>query len=104
MASSTANTLSDPAAFHGAIRTERVDGVITARGKFHAELTRVDFDRLLMQRAVENLPRVMNIATPSNRAAIMFATDPDQPAIHVTGKVPVDRNVDLEITPRTGWL
>ena len=56
-----------------------------ARGEFHAELTRVDFDRLLMQRVVEKLPRVLNVATHSKRAAIMFATDQSQPTIHVNG-------------------
>jgi len=58
---------------------------VPARGEFHAELTRVDFDRLLMQRVVEKLPRVLNVATHSKRAAIMFATDQSQPTIHVNG-------------------
>ena len=65
MPSSTAYTFADRDAFHAAIRAERVEGVVTARGEFHAELTRVDFDRLLMQRVVEKLPRVLNVATHS---------------------------------------
>ena len=85
MPSSTAYAFADPDAFHAAIRAERVEVVVTTRGEFHAELTLVDFDRLLMQRVVERLPRVLNVATHSKRAAIMFATDQSQPTIHVNG-------------------
>lgn len=80
-----ARTFTDPDAFHAAIRAEQVEGVITARGEFRAGLTRVDFDRLLMQRAAEKLPRVLNFVTSSKKAAIMFATDQSQPTIHVGG-------------------
>jgi hypothetical protein len=44
-----------------------VEGVVTAPGKFHGELTRVDFDRLWMQRGDESLPRVLNLTTGTNR-------------------------------------
>jgi AraC-like DNA-binding protein len=85
MPSSEVRSCTDPDAYYAAIRSQRVEGVITARGNFHAELTRVDFVRLLMQRAHESLPRVLNFATHSKKAAIMFATDQGQPAIHVSG-------------------
>src|SRR5437879_6032343 len=85
MPSSTVRTFDDPDAYHAAIRAQQVDGVITARGNFHAELTRIDFDRLLMQHADENLPRVLNISARPDRAAIIFAMDQDQPAIQVSG-------------------
>jgi hypothetical protein len=85
MPSSEVRTFTDPNAYHTAIRSQRVEGVITARGNFHAELTRVDFDRLLMQRAHESLPRVLNFATPPRKAAIIFATDQGQPTIHISG-------------------
>src|SRR5712691_1649389 len=85
MPSSTVRTFDDPDVYHAAIRAQQVDGVITARGNFHAELTRIDFDRLLMQRASENLPRVLNISARPDRAAIIFAMDQDQPVIQVSG-------------------
>jgi AraC-like DNA-binding protein len=85
MPSSDVRTFTDPDAYHTAIRSQRVEGVITARGNFHAELTRVDFDRLLMQRAHESLPRVLNMVNTPHRAAVIFATDQSQPVIHVTG-------------------
>ncbi len=87
MASSTVRTFTDSDGYRAAIRAQRVEGVVTARGNFHAELTRIDFDRLLMQHADENLPRVLNVATTSDRAAVIFATGQDQPAMHVNGVV-----------------
>jgi hypothetical protein len=44
MPSSTVHTFTEPDAYHAAIRARRVHGVITGRGQFRAELTRVDFD------------------------------------------------------------
>src|SRR5207244_9649552 len=85
MASSTVRTFNDPDAYRAAIRAQRVEGVVTARGNFHAEMTRIDLDRLLMQHAEENLPRVLVISTRPQRSAIIFAADQDQPAMHVSG-------------------
>jgi AraC-like DNA-binding protein len=85
MASSTVQAFKDPDAYYAAIRSQRVEGVVTARGHFHAELTRIDFDRLLMQHAEENLPRVLVISTRPQRVAIIFAMDQGQPAMHVSG-------------------
>ena len=85
MPSSTVHTFTDPDAYRGALRARRVEGVVTARGNFHAELTRIDLDRLLMQRAEENLPRVLLYAARPERVAIIFATDEVQPAMHISG-------------------
>ena len=85
MPSSTHRTFSDPDAFHASIRAERVDGVITERGRFRAELTRVDFERLWMQRADENLPRVLSVLVPAARVGIVFATDQGHAALHLGG-------------------
>src|SRR5438552_13486930 len=85
MPSSAVRAFTDPDAYYAGIRAQRVEGVGTARGNFHAELTRIDFERLLMQRADENLPRVMLIAARPERVAIIFATEQAQPAMHVSG-------------------
>jgi AraC-like DNA-binding protein len=82
---STIRSFTEPDAYHAAIRALRVDGVVTGRGDFHAQLARVDFDRLLMQRADERLPRVMHIANTPQRVAVIFATDQGQSAMHVSG-------------------
>jgi AraC-like DNA-binding protein len=85
MPSSIVRTFSDPDAYHAALRARRVEGVVTARGNFHAELTRIDLDRLLMQCAEENLPRVLFYEARPERVAMIFATDQVQPAMHVGG-------------------
>jgi hypothetical protein len=74
MPASTVRTFADPDAYCAALRARRVEGVVTARGNFHAEVTRVDFDRLLMQRAEENLPRVLfyvaGVSRPESQTAV----------------------------------
>jgi AraC-like DNA-binding protein len=85
MTAGTFRTFSDPEAFYPAIRARRVDGVVTERGQFQADLTRVDFRRLLMQRANEHLARVWNVETTPQRASFIFATDQGQSAMHVSG-------------------
>jgi hypothetical protein len=64
MPASVVRTFADHDAYRAALRARRVEGVVTARGNFHAELTLIDLDRLLMQRAEENLPRVLDIPIP----------------------------------------
>ena len=71
---------SDPVEYEAAIRAADVTVVPTARGDFHAELTRVDFHRLWMQRFAENAPVVKYTALDRQRAPIVFLTRPDQPA------------------------
>lgn len=85
MAVSTFCEFDDPDAFHAAIRARRVDGVITGRGAFCAELTRVDFARVWMQRTKENLPYVLHMETTPQRAAVIFVTGQGPSAVHVSG-------------------
>jgi AraC-like DNA-binding protein len=85
MLDSAVVTFTDPDAYHAAIRNAQVEGVVTARGDFRTELTRIDLHRLWMQRGDESLPRVLNITPSRERASIFFATDQRQPAMHVGG-------------------
>src|SRR5947209_5295330 len=85
MSISTFQTFSDPDAFHSAIRAVRVDGVITGRGQFHAELTRIDFERVWMQRADEHLPHVLHMENAPQRAAVIFVTEQGPSAMDVSG-------------------
>jgi hypothetical protein len=61
----------------------QIDGVITKRGEFRAESTRIDLHRL--HRLDESLPRIMRIKPSGNRSLILFATDPHQPTMQVSG-------------------
>ena len=79
-----AQEFTDPHAYYGSIRNA-VEGVVTARGRYHAEFTHVDFSRLWMSRGEESLARV-SIYTPQwPRTTILFATDPDQAATQIAG-------------------
>ena len=85
MPSSAVHTFTDPDAYHANIRrTQVVQGVVTTRGEYRSELTRTDLHRLCMQRGDENLARVLNVKVDM-RAAILFATDRRQAAMHFDG-------------------
>ena len=76
MPSSTARTFTDPDAYHAAIRDAHAEGVITGRGNFRADLTRIRLGRLSLQRAKETLPRVAYSAIDPKQFVLVFVTDP----------------------------
>jgi hypothetical protein len=75
----------DADAYHAAIRNAEVDGVVTTRGNYRAELARIDLHRLWMQHGVESLPRVLTVRRTGRRATILFATDQQQAPLHIRG-------------------
>jgi AraC-like DNA-binding protein len=83
--SSVTNTFTDPEMYFAGIRNLQVNGVVTRRGDFRVELTRVDLHRLWMHRFEERLPRIIRITPSGKRAMILFATDPLQPKMQVSG-------------------
>ena len=86
MPESAVATFTDPDAYHANIRrTQVVEGVVTARGEYRAELTRTDLHRLWVQRGDETLARVLNFAPSGERVPILFATDQRQAAMHFSG-------------------
>src|SRR5215472_12134382 len=86
MPSSTVHTFADPDAYHANIRrTQVVEGVVTARGKYRSELTRTDLHRLWMQRGDETLARVLHFTPAGERVPILFATDQRQAAMLFSG-------------------
>jgi hypothetical protein len=85
MPDSAVLTFTDPDAYYAAIRDAQAQGVVTGRGKFRAELTRVDFHRLSIHRGEESLPRIANSAINPKLYAIIFATNPSQPSVYVSG-------------------
>lgn len=58
MPSSAVRNFSDPDEYASAIRAGTVRITITGRGSFSAKLTRIDLDRLWIQRFSDSLPRV----------------------------------------------
>ena len=85
MPSSAIRTFTDPDSYFAGIRNLQIDGVITKRGEFRAELTRIDLHRLWMHRFDESLPRIMRITPSGKRSVILFATNPNQPKMQVSG-------------------
>ena len=85
MPSSATRTFTDPDSYFAGIRNLQIDGVITKRGEFRAESTRIDLHRLWMHRIDESLPRIMRITPSGKRSVILFATNPHQPEMQVSG-------------------
>jgi AraC-like DNA-binding protein len=70
-------------AYQDAMRPGGGDVLVTAKGRFRAALTQIDFDRLWMQYGDEELPRV--IYTSTDRTAIGFLSDANQANIKCAG-------------------
>jgi AraC-like DNA-binding protein len=85
MPSSAVRSFADSEMYFAGIRNLQIDGVITKRGEFRAESTRVDLHRLWMHRFDEDLPRIMRITPSGKRSLALFATDPHQPTMQVSG-------------------
>ena len=85
MPSSAAHTFIDPDMYFAGIRSLQIDGVLTKRGEFRAQTTRIDLHRLWMHRLDERLPRIMRVTPSGQRLLILFSTDPDQPTMQVNG-------------------
>ena len=85
MPSSATRTFTDPDMYFAGIRNLQIAGVVTKRGEFRAESTRIDLHRLWMHRIDESLPRIMRITPSGTRSVILFATDPYQPKMQVSG-------------------
>src|ERR1700751_5310084 len=85
MPSSAIRTFTDPGMYFAGIRKLHIDGFITTRGDLRAESTRIDLHCLWMHRIDESLPRIMRITPSGKRSLILFATDPYQPEMQVSG-------------------
>jgi AraC-like DNA-binding protein len=85
MPDSEVMTFTDPDAYLATFRYAQAQGIVTARGKFRAELTRVNLHRLSVHRCEETLPRVANSAVDPKRYAMAFAINPNQPPVYVSG-------------------
>jgi AraC-like DNA-binding protein len=78
-------TLTDPDSYEAAIRAGTYEVFVTSKGDFHAELTRIDLQRLWMQQSDTNLAWLMNFSNAPQRAAMLFLTDADQAPIREGG-------------------
>jgi len=77
---------SDPLAYQTAIRAGVADVLVTSRGLFHAELTKVGRGRVWMQQGFDNLGRIIrgDVDTAS-RASVLFLAGADDPPMQHSG-------------------
>ena len=85
MASIKALCFSDPLSFQAAISTADLQLLPTARGQFRAELTKVCFDQLWMQRFNQNLPLINAGAMKPGRRVFTFFTSAEPAAMRHCG-------------------
>ena len=77
---------SDPYQHQRSLRAEAAELVVTAPGDFRGEVTRIDVDRLWLQRGRESLPRVVHSAVSKSRNGVFFLADTQQAPTHHAGK------------------
>ena len=65
---------SDPLPYQAALRISDLEVIPTCAGKFRAELTQIDLEKLRMERGHENLPHVVAGSAKPGRKAITFLT------------------------------
>src|SRR5262245_53631295 len=85
MPHSYVHTLADPCSYEAVVRALNPKLIVTSKGDFRAQLTKIHLERLWMQRGEENLPRIMKAAVYPKGAAIIFHSDRKQGPIHVNG-------------------
>ncbi len=85
MARSTALGFTDPLSFQAAISTADLQLLPTARGPFRAELTKVCFDQLWMNRFYQNLPVINAGAMKPGRRVFTFFTSAEPAAMRHCG-------------------
>ncbi len=85
MPQATYSIFTDPFPYQKAIRAAAVETVVTHKGRFSAELTKIDLLALWMQRGSESLPQTSHSNNSAERTPIFFLTDPDQGEIHHSG-------------------
>src|SRR5262245_11910861 len=76
MSSSAVRTFSDPDEYAAAIWAADPQLTVTERGRFTAKLIRIDLDRLWVQCAFDNLPRIAHSTNIAERAVVSFRTRP----------------------------
>jgi AraC-like DNA-binding protein len=68
-------TFTDPSACQTAFQTVDVELLPTAKGRFHAEVTQIGINRLLLHRVRISLPEVNTVALKRGRKSIGFVTE-----------------------------
>ncbi len=76
MPCSTFRSTTDVDVYRQTIRPLNAEFLVTGRGQFAGQVTKIDLHHLWMQSLVESLPRIWQVVTNSNRIGIWFQTAP----------------------------
>lgn len=85
MPSSVTLRFADPYEFQKSVRAAELQVVVTARGEYDAGLTRIDMQRLWMQRGRQSLASVVHSSVRADRSPIFFSTETDGKSMTHTG-------------------
>lgn len=85
-AASRLATFNDPDLYRQAVRAVDADVVLVGSGVFRGELTKVDFERLWIQRGHETLPRIAWLKHNPARAPIFFLTRAGRGSMNDSGR------------------
>jgi len=85
MSRSATAIFDDPFPYQNALQGGVVEVFPVARGNFYAKMTQIDFGRLWMTSAREELSRVAHSALSAKRVFISFLTDANQLPAHYCG-------------------
>jgi AraC-like DNA-binding protein len=86
MLTNAARSFRDPWEHQSFFRAADMKVLVTDRGDYSSELTRIDFHRLWMQRNQTSLPQIAHLADHDYRRPIAFLTDAEQATIYRNGK------------------
>ena len=75
MATSRVCSFTDPSACQSVFQTADVELFPTAKGSFHAEVTQIGINRVLIHRLRISLPEVNTVALKHGRKSIGFLTE-----------------------------
>jgi AraC-like DNA-binding protein len=75
MPSSIVQRFTDPDAYAAAARHAAIQLTVTGRGQFAANLVRIDFHRLWMQRFSDTLPKIVRSDRAGGRVIVSFRTN-----------------------------
>src|SRR5690242_2682217 len=81
MSASAIFILDDPVGFRRACPEARVNLILTGPGVFHAQLTRIALERIVLLSCSESLPRVAHVSLGPDLACIAFPTRETGPTI-----------------------
>jgi len=79
------STFTDPSACQTIFQTADVELFPTAKGSFHAEVTQIGINRLLIHRVRISLPEVNTVALKHGRKSIGFLTEPNSAPLRHCG-------------------